>query len=82
LKANMHKEMLRTRSPEMVRPEVAILLVAYKLIRGTMAEGARTEKVKPRAKSFKGSLHTVRAFEQVHVDDPAGIEADQRRLWL
>jgi hypothetical protein len=45
-----------------------------------MAEAARAEKAKPRALSFKGSLHRVRGFEQVHLDDPARIEADL--LWL
>jgi len=80
LKTNMKMEMLRTRSPEMVRKEVATHLLAYNLIRGIMAEAARAEKVKPRALSFMGSLHTVRAFEQTHLDDPARIEADLPRL--
>jgi Transposase DDE domain len=80
LKTEMRMEMLRTRSPEMVRKEVATHLLAYNLIRGIMAEAARAEDVKPRSLSFKGSLHTVRAFEQVHLYAPARIEADLPRL--
>ncbi len=64
----------------MVRKEVAMHLLAYNLIRGIMAEAARVEAIKPRGLSFKGALHTVRAFEQGHLYDPARIEADLPRL--
>ena len=37
----MHMDMMRTKSPEMVRKEVAVHLLAYNLIRGVMAEAAR-----------------------------------------
>jgi hypothetical protein len=80
LKTHMHMEMLRTRSPEMVRKEVAAHLLAYNLIRGIMAEAARGEGIEPRRLSFKGSMHTVRMFEAVHLYDPAGIERDLPRL--
>jgi hypothetical protein len=80
LKTDMRMEMLRTKSPEMVRKEVATHLLAYNLIRGLMAEAARAARVKPRVLSFKGSLHTARAFEEVHLYDPARIEADLPRL--
>jgi hypothetical protein len=80
LKTQMRMEMLRARSPEMVRKEVAMHLVAYNLIRGIMAEAARAQQIKPRTISFTGSLHTVRAFEASHLYDPARIEADLPRL--
>jgi Transposase DDE domain len=80
LKTEMRMEVLRTRSPEMVRKEIAAHLVAYNLIRGIMAEAARVEKIKPRGLSFKGALHTVRAFEQGHLYDPTRIKADLPRL--
>jgi hypothetical protein len=76
LKTHMHMEMLRTRSPEMVRKEVAAHLLAYNLIRGVMAEAARVEGIEPRRLSFKGSLHTVREFEASHLYDPERIERD------
>jgi hypothetical protein len=80
LKTEMQMEMLRTTSPEMVRKEVAIHLLAYNLIRGLMAEAARAGAVEPRTLSFKGALHTVRSFEAVHLYDPARIAADLPRL--
>jgi hypothetical protein len=48
LKSVMGMEMLRTKSPEMVRKEVAVHLLAYNLIRGIMAEAARELIVKKR----------------------------------
>ena len=80
LKTDMHMEMLRTKSPAMVRKEVATHLLAYNLIRGLMAEAARAEELKPRSLSFLGALHTVRAFEEVHLYDPVRIEADLPRV--
>lgn len=80
LKTHMHMEMLRARSPEMVRKEVAAHLLAYDLIRGVMAEAARGEGIPPRAVSFKGAQHTVREFEAVHLYDPERIERDLPRL--
>ncbi len=80
LKTEMGMEMLRTRSPEMVRKEVAVHLLAYNLIRGMMAETAWVEEIKPRELSFKGTLHTLRAFEEGHLYDPAWIRADLARL--
>jgi hypothetical protein len=80
LKTEMRMEMLRTKSPAMVRKEVAVHLLAYNLIRGIMAEAARVGGVKPRRLSFTGALHTVRAFEASYLYDPTRIEADLPRL--
>ena len=76
----MKMEMLRTKSPEMVRKEVAVHLLAYNLIRGIMAEAARAAKVQPQQLSFAGAQHTIRAFEEVHLYDPVRIAADFPRL--
>ena len=80
LKTQMQMEMLRTKSPAMVRKEVAVHLLAYNLIRGIMAEAARVGEVSPRRLSFTGALHTVRSFEESHLYDPTRIEADLPRL--
>ena len=53
---------------------------AYNLIRGLMAEAAKAEGVKPRRLSYTGAVHTVRAFEAVHLYDPAWIATDLPRL--
>jgi Transposase DDE domain len=80
LKTHMKMEMLRSKSPEMVRKEIGMHFLAYNLIRGLMAEAARVGEEKPRALSFMGAAHTVRAFEESHLYDPARIEADLPRL--
>jgi putative transposase len=80
LKTDMKMEMLRTKSPEMVRKEVATYFLAYNLIRGMMAEAARVAEIKPRMISFTGALHSVRAFEESHLYDPVWIKADLPRL--
>jgi hypothetical protein len=80
IKTTMRMEMLRTKSPEMVRKEVGMHLLAYNLIRGVMAEAARGRDVKPRELSFNGARQTVRAFEEVHLYNPQQIAADFPRL--
>jgi hypothetical protein len=80
LKTVMQMEMLRTKSPEMVRKEIGMYFLAYNLIRGTMAEAARVERIEPRKLSFKGALHTVRAFEESYLYEATRIAADLPRL--
>ena len=80
LKTQMQMEMLRTKSPAMVRKEVALHLLAYNLIRGIMAEAACGAEVPPRRLSFMGALHAVRSFEASHLYDPMWIAADLPRL--
>ena len=46
--------MLRTKTPEMVRKEVGMNLLAYNLIRGVMAEAARGRDMQTRELSFNG----------------------------
>jgi len=78
LKTDMRMEMLRTKTrrwfarsgdpPAGVQPD-----------RGLMAEAARAARVKPRCSASRVVAHG-RAFEQVHLYDPARIEADLRGL--
>ena len=76
LKTTMRMEMLRTKSPEMVRKEIGMHLLAYNLIRGVMAEAARGRDVQPRELSFNGARQTVRAFEAGHLYEPKQFAAD------
>jgi hypothetical protein len=76
LKTTMGMEMLRTKTPEMVRKEVGMNLLAYNLIRGVMAEAARGRDIQPRELSFNGARQTVRAFEETHLYEPKEIAAD------
>jgi hypothetical protein len=80
LKTQMGMEMLRAKTPAMVRKEIGMHLLAYNLIRGLMAESARERQIAPRTISFTGSLHSVRGFEEAHLYDPSQIRADLPRL--
>jgi hypothetical protein len=76
IKTTMGMEMLRTKSPDMVRKEVGMHLLAYNLIRGVMAEAARGRDILPRELSFNGARQTVRAFEETHLYEPTAIATD------
>lgn len=54
---------LRCKSPEMVKKEIWMHLLAYNLIRGVMAKAAEVHEEQPRHLSFKGALQTMTAFQ-------------------
>jgi len=58
----MQMDVLRCKSAEMVRKEVAVHLLAYNLIRTVMARAADLANVLPRRLSFKTALQTLNAF--------------------
>jgi hypothetical protein len=62
IKAVMQMDVLRCKSPAMVRKEIWMHLLAYNLIRKLMAQAAATVGVSPRDLSFKGTLQTLVAF--------------------
>lgn len=62
LKASMDMDMLRTKSPQMVRKELAIYFLAYNLIRALMAQAARRYRTDPTRLSFKGTLQHLNTF--------------------
>jgi hypothetical protein len=62
IKAVMQMDVLRCKSPAMVRKEIWMHLLAYNLLRKLMAQAAATVGVSPRDLSFKGTLQTLVAF--------------------
>jgi hypothetical protein len=62
IKHVMQMDVLRCKSPAMVRKEIWMHLLAYNLIRKLMAQAAATVGVCPRDLSFKGTLQTLTAF--------------------
>ncbi|MCH8218413.1 MAG: IS4 family transposase [Planctomycetes bacterium] len=62
IKQVMQMDVLRCKSPAMVRKEVWMHLLAYNLIRKLMAQAAARAEVCPRDISFKGTLQTLLAF--------------------
>jgi len=59
LKVTMHLEDLRGQTPEIVRKEIWAHLLAYNLLRRTMAAAAIRHECEPRSISFAGALQTV-----------------------
>lgn len=64
IKTVMRMEVLRCKSPEMVKKEIAVHLLAYNLVRAVMAQAAFLGHVLPRQLSFKAALQLIRAFEE------------------
>jgi hypothetical protein len=65
IKDVLQMDVLRCMSPEMVEKEIWIHILAYNLIRGVMAKAAKAHDKKPRQLSFKGTLQTMTAFQEV-----------------
>jgi len=64
LKSVLQMEHLRCATPEMVRKEIAMHLIAYNVLRRVMAEAARQQDLTPGQISFKGALQTFKAFRE------------------
>jgi len=65
LKTVMQMEMLRCKTPELVRKEIWTHILAYNLIRTIMAQAATKHGINPRSISFKGAIQTLEAFQQL-----------------
>jgi hypothetical protein len=62
IKVEMQMEVLRCKTPEMVRKEIWIHLLAYNLIRTVMADAVTRHDLRPREISFKGAWQTLVAY--------------------
>jgi hypothetical protein len=62
LKQTLKMDVLRCKSPEMVRKEIWAHLLIANLIRGVIAEAARLHGVLPRELSFQGARQTIEGF--------------------
>ncbi len=61
LKTHMKMDMLRCKSPDMVKKEIAVYLLAYNLIRASIARAAKVKNQVPRQISF---MTTVQVFNE------------------
>jgi DDE family transposase len=71
VKHSLHLDVLRCKTPEMVRKEIWCHVLAYNLLRGTMVESAKRHDVLPRQLSLKGTMQAVESFT------PAMMSIDQ-----
>jgi len=65
IKQVMRMDVLRCKTPQMVRKELWMHLLAYNLVRKLMARSAAGAGIGPRDISFTGSLQTLAAFAAV-----------------
>lgn len=63
IKVFLGMDVLRCKTPEMVRKEIWMHLLAYNLIRGVMRDAAEAHDKRPRHLSFKGASQTMTAFQ-------------------
>jgi Transposase DDE domain len=64
IKAGMGMDILRCKSPAMVKKEVAVHLLAYTLARAVMAQAASLAQTTARCLSFRRSLQILEAYHQ------------------
>jgi IS4 transposase len=62
IKTQMKLEILRCKTPEMVRKEIWAHLLAYNLVRKVMAQAAEEHQLTPRQISFAGAMQTLNEF--------------------
>jgi IS4 transposase len=62
IKTQMKMEILRCKSPDMVRKEIWAHLLAYNLVRKVMAQAAVAHRRTPRQISFAGAVQTLNEF--------------------
>ncbi|MGI2030360.1 transposase, partial [Endozoicomonas acroporae] len=65
IKSLMQMDVLRCKTPEMVREEIDVHLLVYNLIRALMAQSATELKTKPREISFKAAQETLQEFHML-----------------
>jgi hypothetical protein len=63
LKQTMQMDILRCKTPELVRKEIWTHILAYNLIRTIIAQAATKHSIEPRTISFKGAIQTLEAFQ-------------------
>ena len=63
IKTTMGFDLLRCKTPEMIRKEVLVYFIAYNCIQRMMSEAADRAHIAMRTISFKGSLQAIRSWE-------------------
>lgn len=79
IKTTMGMDVLRCRTPKMVRKEIMMHFIAYNCIRRLMYEAAEEAGIDVRIVSFKGSLQALRSWEP-HLNQAMISKAERFRL--
>nr|WP_320116076.1 IS4 family transposase [uncultured Desulfuromonas sp.] len=79
IKTTMGMDVLRCRTPEMIRKEIMMYFIAYNCIRRLMYEAAEEADIDVRVVSFKGSLQALRSWE-AHLNQVQISKMERYRL--
>lgn len=80
IKTTMQMEILRCKTPELVRKEVWAHVLAYNLIRTMMAQAAALHGILPREISFKATIQTLEAYQPAITYSNCCTRAVARRI--
>ena len=64
IKIALGMDVLRCKTPEMVRKEIGMTLAGYNVVRALMVKAAKEHGREPRRLSFKGALQTLLGFAE------------------
>jgi len=81
LKQTMQMDILRCKTPELVRKELWAHILAYNLIRTIMAQAAAEHCIEPRTISLKGTIQTLEAFQPLFAIQGNRDRAHRRKLY-
>jgi hypothetical protein len=81
LKQTMQMDVVRCKTPELVRKEIWTHILAYNLIRTIIAQAASKHGIDPRSISFKGAIQTLEAFQPVIALDGQLDSASRLKLY-
>jgi hypothetical protein len=79
IKTTMGMDILRCKTPEMIRKEILMHFIAYNCIRRLMCEAAKEMYLKARIVSFKGSVQALRNWEP-HLNQAKISRAERFKL--
>lgn len=79
IKTTMGMDVLRCKTPDMVRKEILMNMIVYNCIRQLMFESAQRLGVELRRVSFKGSVQAIRQWEP-HLNRARSGPAERQRL--
>jgi hypothetical protein len=79
LKTTMGMDVLRCKTPDMIRKEILMHFIAYNGIRHLMSEAVKGHEVTLRRVSFKGSVQALRQWEP-HLNQSKSRQGEKDRL--
>jgi len=79
IKTTMGMDVLRCKTPDMIRKEILMHFIAYNCIRHIMCDAAKEADIKVRRISFKGTLQALRQWEPYLVQSE-GKRGEKSRL--